>query len=80
MTTLGQEVSLNNAQPGDITLWDAMLPDGLQPHCVWDVQGVKDAQERETADFGQMDQWTSVCYGYIHFPSAHARSSIIAWC
>ena len=52
--------------------------DRLEPHGVWEVQDVKDMHEFETADLGQVDQWTSIGYGGGHCCNAHARSSIMA--
>ncbi len=75
-----QSMPLNSAQPQNITLLYTTVSDSLPPHCLRDVEDVKDTKERQAADFGQVDERASICYGNVHCSNAHARSSIIALC
>src|SRR5262245_8360359 len=70
---------LHDAQGEYVGLGNTSLRDGLQPHRVWNGRAVKDAEQREAADLGEMNERTSIGDGVAHCSNAQVKSSCIAW-
>jgi hypothetical protein len=75
-----QYVPVDVGQSYEIRLPHSASADGFCPYRMWDVQYIKEAQEGEATDFGQVDERSGIDDGGAYPSSAHLRSSSTASC